>query len=113
MTRFGRFTRLASIALLIAGGGISCGGTELPSPHLAEHGRVFGEYIITVVNNDAESLIRQLYGEYSIEAIKGLGEDRYLLRMGQDPGPEVIKEKATKSGRVKSVQPNFAYQTQE
>lgn len=103
----------AGFLVALVGGEFSCADTTpVPPPHAEQH-RLKGEYIVTVADGGAETLLQQLYGEYAVETLKDLGKGRYLLRVGRDPGARIMEEKATESGRIKSVQPNFSYHTQE
>ena len=71
--------------------------------------RVPGEYLVTVRPGGDEALIRQLYAAYSVREVRSLGGDRFLVRLGRDPGPEAVRQAALASDGISDVQPNFVY----
>jgi hypothetical protein len=97
---------------------VSCGSDvkEGSRSHLrlettAGSDRIAGEYVFTVhVGGDA-AFLRQLYGEYGVRELTDLGMNLFLIRLNRDPGLDEIKSKALESGKVKDVQPNFAYRS--
>lgn len=74
--------------------------------------RAAGEYIVTVQPGAGEALLRELYGAYGIREITGLGENRFLIKLNNDPGLDAIQHKGSESGKVKAAQPNFIYRLQ-
>ncbi len=71
--------------------------------------RVAGEYVVTVLPGFGDAMLREQYGEYGIREIVALGRNSFLLKLKKDPGLDVIRQKAIKSGGIKAVQPNFVY----
>ncbi len=69
-----------------------------------------GEYIVTVSAGAGEDLLRRQYRIYGIRDITDLGADMFLLRLGNDPGLDAVQRKASESGQVRAVQPNYIYQ---
>ncbi len=64
---------------------------------------------MTVQKGGDEALIRQLYAPYSVQEVRSLGGDLFLVRLDRDPGPEAVRRKGLESDRVRDVQPNFVY----
>ena len=73
--------------------------------------RVLGEYIVTIRESGDEAIIRELFEANFVIKIEdlGLGRGRFLIKLEQDPGPEVINRKGLESPIVKRVQPNYIY----
>ena len=97
---------------------VSCGSDMKegsPSPlwlgTTAGSDRVAGEYVITVHAGGDAALLRQLYGEYGVRELTDLGMNLFLIRLNRDPGLDEIRSKGLESGKVKDVQPNFAYRS--
>ena len=70
--------------------------------------QVAGEYVITVHAGGDAAFLRQLYG---VRELTDLGMNLFLIRLNRDPGLDEIKSKGLESGKVKDVQPNFAYRS--
>lgn len=81
--------------------------------------RVTGEYIVTLpgettdhgksTNDDAATLIRQVFAAQKIRSIQALGQGLYLLKIGIDPGPRAMASLAGQSPQEMRVQPNRIY----
>jgi hypothetical protein len=117
MEWFGELVRLIILALLALTVGASCSGNSEPSmpriyteqPGVYGENRVLGEYIVTIDESGDEARIREFFEAYSVKKVKDLGRGRFLIKLEQDPGPEVIKRKGLESPFVKRVQPNYIY----
>ena len=97
---------------------VSCGSDVKegsPSPlrvgTTAGSDRVAGEYVFTVHAGGDAAFLRQLYSEYGVRELTDLGMNLFLIRLNLDPGLDEIKSKGLESGKVKDVQPNFAYRS--
>lgn len=71
--------------------------------------RVPGEYIVTTMGDCAEACVRTLATEFSISEIEKISVDSYRIKLGKDPGLEILSQKLMASKRIKAVQPNFRY----
>lgn len=109
--------RLIILALLALTVGASCSDTSRsPVPRIYSEqasmygeNRVLGEYIVTIRESGDEALIRELFEANFVIKIEDLGRGRFLIKLEQDPGPEVINRKGLESPFVKRVQPNYIY----
>ncbi len=105
------------LALLAVTVGTSCSGNSKPPlprtyterPSIFNENRVPGEYIVTIDESGDEERIRELFEAYLVEKVKDLGRGRFLIKLEQDPGPEVVKRKGLESAFIKHVQPNYIY----
>ena len=105
------------LTLLAVTVGTSCSGNGKPplprtyteQPSVSRENRVPGEYIVTIDESGDEARIRELFEAYFVIKIEDLRRGRFLIKLEQDPGPEVIKRKGLESPFVKRVQPNYIY----
>ena len=79
------------------------------SPQPAKENRLAGQYIITLKEGASSEALKQVFDQYDIKAIQILSRNRYLIILEQDPGPEVMTEKAATSAEIDAVQPNNVY----
>ena len=77
--------------------------------NLSQQTRITGEYLVTLAPGTDPKGIDEQYGRFQIKRIQSLGRDVYLVTLGEDPGPEQMKELGARSAHVKAVQPNFTY----
>jgi hypothetical protein len=110
------FQRKLFALLLFIFTSVSCGGPMTEDSHPPLQIRtsdspeyVAGEYIVTVQPGGDKDTLRQLYSAYGVSEISDLGSKRFLIKLKQDPGLKVIKQKSLESVKVKSIQPNFIY----
>lgn len=112
--------RNVGVLLVVAASAVlvSCGSDvkeESPSPlrlgTTAGSDQVAGEYVFTVHAGGNAAVLRQLYSEYGVREVTDLGMNLFLIRLNRDPGLDEIKRKGLESGKVKDVQPNFAYRS--
>jgi hypothetical protein len=70
------------------------------------------EYIIVLEENitiaDAVNELRQ----FDSQIIKNLKRGRYLIKLKNDPGIDLLKKHIEGSKRIKQIQPNFSYTIQ-
>ena len=83
---------------------------QILSPQPTKENRLAGQYIITLKEGASSEALKQVFEQYDIKAIHALSRNRYLIILEQDPGPEVMTEKAAISAGIEAVQPNNVYQ---
>jgi len=71
--------------------------------------RVPGEYVITLRPRASAEAIDTAYGSFGITRLQDLGGGKYLIRLSQDPGLEMVRRAGHASGHVAAAQPNFVY----
>lgn len=71
--------------------------------------RVPGEYIVTASPRAGLDQIHQSFAAFAVESIEGLGPQRFLLRLGHDPGIEAIQRTVQGAAVIERVQPNYRY----
>ena len=81
--------------------------TLTPQPTSENH--LPGQYIVTLQEGASSKVLTAVFNQYDIKSIKDLSSDRYLLTVGQDPGPEEIAKQAATSSDIVTVQPNYVY----
>jgi hypothetical protein len=88
---------------------------ERPAPSVERKDRmrmnqtVAGSYIVKVAG-DAEPRIKQFFAAYDVTAVHAMGNELYEMRLGRDPGIEVLRSAAAGSdGAIQAIQPNFIY----
>ena len=86
----------------------SSGPAPEPAMNLSQQTRITGEYLVTLAPGTDPKGIDEQYGRFQIKRIQSLGRDVYLVTLGEDPGPEQMKELGARSAHVKAVQPNRA-----
>jgi hypothetical protein len=103
---------------LVAGtaSGFACGhspGTLAMDPQRSPsaQNRVAGEYLVTLAPGADVKVINDLYGRFEIKRIQDLGRSVFLLVITDDPGPAKMDEIRRQEARIKAVQPNFAYRS--
>jgi hypothetical protein len=73
--------------------------------------RVPGEYLVTLAADADVNVIHSLYGRFGIKGIQGLGQNLFLLKLADDPGPARMEELRGQNRQVRAIQPNYAYRT--
>jgi hypothetical protein len=68
-----------------------------------------GEYIVTLRGPGDEATVRRALVRLPVLDVRNLGQGRFLVRLGGDPGPDAVRRDALASGEVLDVQPNFIY----
>jgi hypothetical protein len=117
MRWLGEAMRCTGLAILSMSLGISCSNNGKPSiprtnteqPGMYGENRMPGEYIVSLDEGGNEALVRKLYEAYQVKNLEDLGRGRFLIKLENDPGPEVIERKGMESAHIKSVQPNYLY----
>ena len=87
----------------------SSGPAPEPAMNLSQQTRITGEYLVTLAPGTDPKRIDEQYGRFQIKRTQSLGRDVYLVTLGEDPGPEQMKELGARSAHIKAVQPNFTY----
>ena len=82
---------------------------QIRSPQPAKENRLAGQYIITLKEGASSEVLMQVFEQYGIKAIQALSGNRYLIILEQDPGNEIMTEKAATSAEIDAVQPNNVY----
>ncbi|GMR21138.1 MAG: hypothetical protein BMS9Abin36_1737 [Gammaproteobacteria bacterium] len=68
-----------------------------------------GEYIVTLARDvQIEDLKTQL-SAYTLKVVRDLGRGRYLIRLDQDPGLDVLKDFDCFKSSACKIQHNFRY----
>ena len=75
----------------------------------ADRSRVAGQYLVTLAPGTGPKVLSGLYGRFGIRRIEALGAGRFLMVLGQDPGPPKIEALRAHDPRIRSIQPNFIY----
>ena len=75
----------------------------------ADRSRVAGQYLVTLAPGTGPKVLCGLYGRFGIRRIEALGAGRFLMVLGQDPGPPKIEALRAHDPRIRSIQPNFIY----
>ncbi len=75
--------------------------------------RVPGEYVVTLEAGEKESAITERYGRLGIKRMLPLGGGVFLLNISNDPGPREMENQIKPDKRIKSVQPNFIYRSNQ
>ncbi len=83
------------------------GGPDRPITY--PENRVPGEYIVKVNEDGNEALVRELFSNYEVIDITELRRSRFLIKLGNDPGPDEVERKGLESPFVIRVQPNYLY----
>jgi hypothetical protein len=73
--------------------------------------RVPGEYIVTLSPDAGVEVIARALAAYAPVLGRDLGEGRYLVHVGTDPGPDKVSAAVRGEPAIKAVQPNFVYRT--
>ena len=107
------------VALLLTAAGIIVAGSAcsqtpadpaaVPRDFPSRQTRVPGEYLVTLAEGADAKAIADLYGRFGIKATRDLGNNLFLVTLGEDPGPDKLEELRSRSAQVKAVQPNFIY----
>jgi hypothetical protein len=79
-------------------------GTLAPLPTT-----VPGQYIVTLAPGGDANVLTALYGRFGIKDIRDLGNNAFLMVLGDDPGLASLQELARHETRIKAIQPNFIY----
>lgn len=99
-------------ALLAVTMSAACSQVPAPShalPSAIDNKIVSGSYIVNAAA-DGELVIRRVFAEYGVALLRSLGNGQFELRLNQDPGLEVAKNKvAGTNGAISAIQPNFVY----
>ena len=80
-------------------------------PAQGEADRVPGEYLVAVQKGGDESMIRRLFADASVQSVRQLRDDLFLIHVERDPGPQAMRQAAAGSDQIRNVQPNFVYRT--
>ncbi len=80
-------------------------------PTEADADRVPGEYLVAIQNGGDELMIRRLFAESSVQSVRPVRDDLFLILVERDPGPEAMRQTAARSQQIRNVQPNFVYRT--
>ena len=110
---------IATMMLIGAGGLGACASVQETAPPAREPratpvprpaNRVPGQYIVTVQEGTDDTRVRAVYVSYGVREITRLGQNQFLLKVRQDPGPDEIERVGLQSdARITAVQPNFIY----
>ena len=78
---------------------------------MVEDNRIQGEYILTVDESEKpdDETIRMLFKDNLLQKIRRLGGGRILIKVKDDPGPDLMKQKVLESNLIKQIQPNYRY----
>ena len=79
------------------------------SPVAAAGDRVPGEYIVTLSPEAGAEVITRALTAYAPVLGRDLGEGRYLVHIGTDPGPDKVSAAIRVESAIKAIQPNFVY----
>jgi hypothetical protein len=69
--------------------------------------QVARQYLITVAAGAGEGAVREAFGRLGITALTPLGNDTFLVTLGEDPGLARVEELGRQDPRIRAVQPNF------
>lgn len=67
------------------------------------------QYLVTVSAGAGEGAVREALGPLGLTAVKPIGNDSFLVTLGEDPGLAKLEALARQDARLKAVQPNFVY----
>ena len=111
--------RLIAYAVAVAGAAAvyACGNSPgnaqtAPAGAWSQQTRVPGEYLVTLAAPAEVKAIADLYGRFGIRGIKLLGSNVFLVTLTEDPGPATMEKLRGENARIKAVEPNFVYRTQ-
>lgn len=73
--------------------------------------RVQGEYLVTIAGMGGAEEVRRIFSEFGSLTVTPLTGTPgvFLLKFSPDPGLETLQKRASQSGQIQSVQPNFIY----
>jgi hypothetical protein len=75
----------------------------------AQQQRAPHEYLVTLSEGADARALADVYGRFGILQTKSIGNNVYLLKLRDDPGPQSMEELVRGDARIKAVQPNFIY----
>jgi hypothetical protein len=106
--------------MLVVGAGAGCARDDEPGMLKAaptgawpQQTRVPGEYHVTVAAPAGVEAVSDVFGRFGIKAIRNIAPNLFLLTLSEDPGPDVMGTLGSRDARIRAVQPNFIYRTQE
>lgn len=70
------------------------------------------EYIIVLEENITIAEAMNDLEQFDSQIIKNLKRGRYLIKLKNDPGIDLLKKHIGSSKRIKQIQPNFSYTIQ-
>ncbi|GBF39620.1 hypothetical protein [Leptospira johnsonii] len=110
------FLKTIFIFVFISLGALSVFSQRFPKNVSTEKGKyvkpgriVPNEYIFKLISGTSSYKIKELAPSSTILAIESIMEDTYKVTYKSDPGLEILKAAASKSGFVESVQHNLVY----
>lgn len=71
--------------------------------------QVARQYLVTVAAGAGEGAVREAFGRLGITALQPLGNDTFLVTVGEDPGLAKVEELGRQDPRIRAVQPNLVY----
>jgi hypothetical protein len=108
-----RWCYVAALALVLAGCSTPdrAGPTPSAAPAINLRGAASGEFIVTAKPSVSADQVRRVYAAFGVQEIRDLGRNRFLLRLGHDPGVDRVRSIGFESGKIEAVQPNYVYRT--
>jgi hypothetical protein len=67
------------------------------------------QYLVTVVAGAGEAAVREALAPLGLTAVRPIGNDTFLVTLGEDPGLPKVEALARQDARIRAVQPNFVY----
>ena len=67
------------------------------------------EYIVTVKKGSGDALLSQVFSEFLIEKMHGISDRLYLIKLKNDPGLNVLKQRISNNDKIVRIQPNYIY----
>jgi hypothetical protein len=67
------------------------------------------QYLVTVTAGAGEAAVREALAPLGLAAVKPIGNDTFLVTLGEDPGLAKVEALARQDARIRAVQPNFVY----
>jgi hypothetical protein len=67
------------------------------------------QYLVTVAAGAGEPAVREVLAPLGLTAVKPIGNDTFLITLGEDPGLARVEALGKQDARIRAVQPNFVY----
>lgn len=71
--------------------------------------RVPGEYVAKLAEGTEPSVLEEAFRRYGVAELERLYRNRYRIRLEEDPGPEVIEQRADEYDAIEVIEPNYRY----
>lgn len=69
------------------------------------------QYLVTVTPGAGEAAVRAALAPFGLTAVKPIGNDTFLITLGEDPGLARVDAFGKQDARIRTVEPNFVYRS--